>query len=63
VEHKDYSELHVVTNPGIEETSDLTTRLAQTARDAIKFQLQVKSVTEKDLPPDSPPIRNERTWE
>ena len=63
MEYKDYLELHVVTSPGIEETSDLTTRLAQAARDAIKFQLQVKSVTEKDLPSDSLPTRDECTGE
>jgi len=63
VEHKDYLELHVVTSQGTKETDDLTSRMAHAARDAIKFQLQVKSVPEKDLPPNSPPIRDERTWE
>ena len=62
-EHKDFLELHVVTSPGIEETTDLTVRLAEAARDTIKFQLQVKILNEKELPPDSPPVRDERTWE
>ena len=61
-EHKDFLALHVVTGPGTED-ADLTVKLAQAAKDAIKFQLEVKSVTEDSLPPDSPPIRDERTWE
>ena len=61
-EHKDYLALHIVTNPGTDE-ADLTARLAQAARDAIKFQLEAKSVSETSLPPNSPPIRDERTWE
>lgn len=62
-EHKDFLDLHVVTSPGIDETTDLSVRLSEAARDTIKFHLQVKIVTEKELPPDSPPIRDERTWE
>lgn len=60
--HKDFLALHVVTNPGTDET-ELTGSLAQAARDAIKFQLEVKSIPEANLPPDSPLIRDERTWE
>jgi phenylacetate-CoA ligase len=61
-EHKDYLALHVVTSPGTEEP-DLMDRLARAAREAIKFQLEAKSVPEASLPPDSVPIRDERTWE
>lgn len=61
-EHKDFLALHVVTNPGTDETH-LTATLAQAARDAIKFQLEVKSIPEANLPPDSPLIRDERKWE
>jgi phenylacetate-CoA ligase len=61
-EHKDYLALHVVTSPGTEEP-DLMDRLARAAREAIKFQLEAKSVPEASLPPDSAPIRDERTWE
>jgi phenylacetate-CoA ligase len=60
--HKDYLALHVVTSPGTEE-ADLMDRLARAAREAIKFQLEAKSVPEASLPPDSAPIRDERTWE
>jgi phenylacetate-CoA ligase len=60
--HKDYLALHVVTSPGTEE-ADLMDRLARAAREAIKFQLEAKSVPEASLPPDSVPIRDERTWE
>jgi phenylacetate-CoA ligase len=61
-EHKDFLALHVVTSPGTDDAG-LTVRLTQAAKDAIKFQLEVKSVAEDSLPPDSPPIRDERTWE
>ena len=61
-EHKDFLALHVVTNPGTDEIY-LTATLAQAARDAIKFQLEVKSIPEANLPPDSPLIRDERKWE
>ncbi len=61
-EHKDFLALHVVTSPGMDEAG-LTVKLAQAAREAIKFQLEVKSVSEESLPPDAPPIRDERTWE
>jgi phenylacetate-CoA ligase len=61
-EHKDFLALHVVTGPGTDEAG-LTARLAQAAREAIKFHLEVKPVYEGSLPPGSPPIRDERTWE
>ena len=62
VAHKDYLALHVVTGPGTDEAG-LTATLAQAAREAIKFQLEVKSVAEESLPPNSSPIRDERIWE
>ena len=61
-QHKDFLALHVITGPDTEEP-DLTVKLAQAAKDALRFQLEVKSVTEDSLPPDSPPIRDKRTWE
>jgi len=61
-EHKDFLALHVVTTPGTEEAG-LTATLAQAARDAIKFHLEVVHISEENLLPDSPPIRDERTWE
>lgn len=62
VEHKDYLELQVVTIPGTDE-DDLMADLARAAREAIKFQLAVKPVPEEALPPGTPPILDERTWE
>jgi phenylacetate-CoA ligase len=62
VEHKDYLVLHVVASSSSDE-ADLTSRLSQAAREAIKFQLQVKFVSDESLPPSSPPIRDERTWD
>lgn len=61
-EHKDFLMLHVVTSPGTDE-ADLTVKLAQAAKEAIKFHLEVRFIPEASLPPDSPPIRDERTWE
>ncbi|MBI5838985.1 MAG: AMP-binding protein [Chloroflexi bacterium] len=61
-EHKDYLALHVVPSPDADLAS-LTKRLAQAARETIKFHLEVKAVSEESLPPASPPIRDERTWE
>jgi phenylacetate-CoA ligase len=61
-EHKDFLALHIVTAPGMQ-VAGLTARLAGAARDAIKFHLEVKPVSEESLPPGSPPIRDERTWE
>lgn len=60
--HKDFLALHVVVRPGTDE-ADLTVKLAQAAKDAIKFQLEVKSVPEESLSPESPPIRDDRSWE
>ncbi len=57
-EHKDYLTLHVVCQPG----ADISA-IATAAHEAIKFQLEVKSVPGESIPPDAPPIRDERTWE
>jgi phenylacetate-CoA ligase len=61
-EHKDHLALHVVASPGADSAS-LTVSLAQVAREAIKFHLEVKIVSNESLPPSSPPIRDDRTWE
>lgn len=61
-EHKDHLELQIVCAPGAD-ASSLTATLAQVAREAIKFHPEVKAVSEEALPPASPPIRDERTWE
>lgn len=59
VEHKDHLALHVVLAPGAEAAS-LAPALQQTARDTIKFRLDVQVV---DSLPDAEPIRDERSWE
>ena len=61
-EHKDYLALQVVTGAEAN-VSSLAERLAQAAREAIKFHLEVQAVTEEGLPPGSPPIRDERKWD
>ncbi len=60
-EHKDYLALRVVVAPGA--AGDLSERLAQEARQALKFQLTIEIVPEEALPSGSPAIRDERTWE
>lgn len=66
-EHKDMLALDVVArdDAALDEAAaaDLAGDIAQTARDAIKFRLTVNVVAPHVLPPDSPPIRDERTWE
>jgi phenylacetate-CoA ligase len=59
-EHKDFLALHIVITPEADPAS-LTTAIAEAAREAIKFQLEVIAIPE--LPPDAPPIRDERIWE
>lgn len=59
-EHKDFLVLHVVLAEGVEGVG-LAEKITQTARDSIKFRLQVEVVD--NLPADAPPIRDERSWE
>lgn len=61
-EHRDELTLHLVLREG-ESAGELSTRLAQAARESIKFQLRVEVVPPESLPADAPPIRDERTWE
>jgi phenylacetate-CoA ligase len=61
-EHKDYLTLNVVCTPEVDPAS-ITANLTQVARESIKFHLEVNAVSEEALPPASPPIRDERTWE
>jgi len=61
-EHKDHLELHVVTGPDTD-TASLPSEIAKAAREAIKFNLEVKIISEESLSSESPPIRDERTWE
>ncbi len=57
-EHKDYLRLDVTCPP---ETS--LTAIGQALREALKFQFEIQRVGEEALPPDAPPLRDERTWE
>jgi len=59
-EHKDYLTLRVQPVSDAD-TTTLPERLAQHAREAIKFRLQVEIVSE--IPPDAPSIEDARTWE
>ncbi len=59
-EHKDYLTLRVFAPAGGE---NLAPRLAQAAREALKFRLKVELVSGEALPPEAPPIRDTRSWE
>lgn len=60
--HRDELTLQVVPAAGTD-TADLARRLQTVSREALKFRLAVEAVEAADLPEDSPPIRDERTWE
>jgi phenylacetate-CoA ligase len=60
--HRDELTLQVVPAAGTDMT-DLARRLQAVSREALKFRLVVEAVETADLPADSPPIRDERTWE
>lgn len=38
-------------------------QIAQAAREALKFSLEVELVSAEELPADAPLIRDERKWE
>ncbi len=59
-EHKDFLALHVVLAEG-EESVGLAEKIKQTARDSIKFRLDVQVVN--TLPAGAPLIRDERSWD
>jgi len=61
-EHKDYLTLKVTTSTGAE-AAKLPERLADAAREAIKFNLEVEVLPKGEIPPDAPPIQDTRTWE
>jgi phenylacetate-CoA ligase len=61
-EHKDYLALRVVPAHGVE-TAGLEERLAQTARETIKFHPSVEVVTEEGIPPGAAPILDQRVWD
>ena len=61
-EHKDYLTLQVVLEHGVDPTS-LNERLTQTARETIKFNIAVVTVSEGELPSGELPIQDTRVWE
>jgi len=60
-EHRDELTLRLVLEEGA--ASTLRDDLRRAARQALKFNLGVEIVPAEALPPDSPPIRDERVWE
>ena len=61
-EHKDYLTLRILPAPGTD-GEELSNRLIQAAREAIKFHVAVETVSNDDLPSGLPPIEDMRTWE
>ncbi len=61
-EHKDYLTLQVVLEHGVDPTA-LGERLTQTAREIIKFNIAVVTVSEGELPSGELPIQDTRVWE
>ena len=61
-EHKDYLTLQVVLEHGVDPTA-LGERLTQTARETIKFNIAVVTVSEGELPSGELPIQDTRVWE
>ncbi len=57
-DHRDNLELHVVFNEGVDATT-VSQKIAQTARETIRFRLNVVSVDSVE----GGPIRDERDWE
>ena len=61
-EHKDRLTLRVVPAPECE-TATLPDRLVQTARQVIKFHLDVELLPDESLPDPVPPIEDTRRWD
>lgn len=61
-EHKDHLTLRVIITPDGNATS-LPDRLAQAAREAIKFHLNVEILSAGSIPDSAPPIEDTRSWE
>lgn len=60
--HKDELTLQVALQEGTN-AAEVADRLKAVSREAIKFRLDVDVVAAQAIPSDSPPIRDERTWD
>jgi phenylacetate-CoA ligase len=58
-EHKDFFAVNIAAK----DDADLKKRLFAAIRDGLKFQAEINFVSEEQIPPDAPPIKDERTWE
>jgi len=56
--HKDFLTLEIVAPQA---SAALDAAIAETARDVLKFRLEVRRVA--SLPDNAPPIRDTRTWD
>lgn len=59
VDHKDFLTVNIVAA----DDPDLKRRVAAAVRDGLKFQAEIKTVGEDQIPADAPPLKDERTWE
>ncbi len=59
-QHTDYLALRLVAPHAAD---DLIHQITDAAREAIKFRVQVQLVDSAELPPGSPPVLDDRTWE
>ena len=62
VEHRDELALRIVLAEGVD-PGPVSEHLKTLARDALKFRLDVEVVPADELPPGSPPLRDERKWD
>jgi phenylacetate-CoA ligase len=59
VEHKDFLTINVAAK----DNAELKPRVASAIREGLKFQAEVNLVSEDQIAPDAPPLKDERTWE
>jgi phenylacetate-CoA ligase len=59
VDHRDFLTLNVAAK----DDPDLKLRISAAIRDGLKFHAEINIVGEDQIPPDAPPLKDERTWE
>ncbi len=62
-EHRDFLTLRLLLRQPVDDPSSFAVQIAQVAREALKFSLEVEFVSEDQLPTEAPLIRDERKWE
>ncbi len=62
-EHRDHLTLRLVLQEAVADRENFAAQMAQAAREALKFSLEVEFVPAEELPADAPLIRDERKWD